>query len=175
MAPRNLKWPLPYAFFRQRRQHPMRRTWSKKLTWSENGQSTVEFALTMPILLAFIFGFIQICFAFYSHAYISELAREGCRYAAFHGPSCKTSAGASCEVTNTTGTSSYPSVQGYISEIGLPNLGGGTVSSNATYPDGELVNEPVVVVVTYTFPYHIPWIKNSTLRFSSTSEMYIVQ
>jgi Flp pilus assembly protein TadG len=139
----------------------------------EEGSQLVEFALTLPILLGLIFGLMQICLAFYTHAYISELAREGTRYAIVHGPTCKTSGGASCTVT-------AAGVNSYVSGLGWPNLGGGTLSASnvtTTYPGtgGELVGNPVVVTVTYQFPYKIPFVTSKTLSLSSTSEMTIIQ
>jgi Flp pilus assembly protein TadG len=147
----------------------------RSLTGSENGQSAVEFALVAPVLLGFVLGLIEICLAFYTHACISELAREGTRYAAFHGPSCTTSAGASCEVTATTGAGTFSSVNSYVSDLGMPNLCGGTVTPNTTYPNGETLGQPVVVTVTYVFPYHLPFVTQSNLTLTAQSEMYIIQ
>jgi Flp pilus assembly protein TadG len=148
---------------------------AKNLLRGEQGQSLVEFGVAASIMFAFMFGLMQVCLAFYSHEYISELAREGTRYAIVHGPDCITSSGSSCEVTATTGTGTYSSVNSYVSAIGLPNLGSGPVTVSTTYPDGEAENEPVVVKVTYAFPYHIPYVTPTTLTMSSTSEMYIIQ
>jgi hypothetical protein len=118
---------------------------------------------------------MQLCMAFYMHEYISELAREGARYAIVHGPDCLTSSGTSCMVTATSGAGSFPSVNAYVSQSGLPNLGGGKVTVNTTYPSGEAVNQPVKVNVTCAFPYNIPFVPVTTLSMSSTSEMYIIQ
>jgi Flp pilus assembly protein TadG len=138
----------------------------------ENGQSLVEFALSLPIMLGFLFGMIQVCLALYSHEYISELAREGTRYAAFHGPNCVTSAGSSC-------TATAAQVGAYVTSIPWPNIGGGTVSVDTAatdmYPSGELVNEPVMVKVVYIFPYHIPFVTSQSLTMTSQSQMMIVQ
>jgi Flp pilus assembly protein TadG len=140
----------------------------------ENGAESVEMALSISVLLTLIFGLIQICLAFYSHAYISELAREGSRYAALHGANCVDStSGASC-------TATALQVQTYITTIGLPNLGGGGVSVDTNtshmFPDGDQVSpHRVQVIVTYTFPYKIPFASSSTLSMSSTSMMTIIQ
>jgi Flp pilus assembly protein TadG len=138
----------------------------------EEGQSLVEFALTLPILLGFIFGLFQVCMAFYSSQYISELAREGTRFAIFHGPNCTTSAGASCTATATQ-------VGAYVTGLKWPNLGGGTVSVDTAvgdmYPSGEVIGKPVVVTVTYIFPYKIPFVSSQTLTLKSSSQMTILQ
>lgn len=138
----------------------------------EDGQSLVEMALILPTMLGFVFGLFVIFLAFYTHEYISELAREGSRYAAVHGSSCVTSGGASCTVTASQ-------VSTYVAGIGLPNLGGGSMTSGnviTTYLDGdEVPPHRVQVTVNYTFPFKIPFVMSQSLSMSSTSVMYIVQ
>lgn len=138
----------------------------------EDGQSLVEMALILPMMLGFVLGLIVIFLAFYTHEYLSELAREGSRYAAVHGSSCETSAGVSCTVTS-------GQVGTYVAGIGLPNLGGGSMTANnvtTTYPDlDEVPPHRVQVTVTYTFPYKIPFVTSKSLSMSSTSEMNIIQ
>src|ERR1700727_887685 len=96
----------------------------------EEGDSLVEFALTFPIVLAFLLGLTAMCLGYYTYEWISECAREGTRYAIVHGANCETSAGASC-------TATASDVNSFVSSIGLPNLGGGTMTANTTYPDGD--------------------------------------
>ena len=134
----------------------------------EDGQSLVELAFALPILMAFIFGLMQVCLLFYAWEMISECAREGSRYAIVHGPTCETAGGVSCEATASQ-------VSSYVSGIGYPNLGNGTMSVSTTFPNGESLNQPAVVTVTYTFPYRIPGYTTKNLSMQSVSEMYIVQ
>lgn len=141
----------------------------RMITRGEQGDSLVEFALTFPIVLAFLLGLTAMCLGYYTDEWISECAREGTRYAIVHGANCETSAGASC-------TATASEVNSFVSSIGLPNLGGGTMTANTTYPDGDEVSpHRVQVTVSYTFPYRIPWVSSATLSLSSTSEMYILQ
>ena len=136
---------------------------------SEDGESLVEFALTVPILFGFVFGLMQVCLAFYSYELISDAAREGTRYAIVRGSTCETSSSTSC-------TASASSVSSYITGLGLPNPGGGTMSVVTTYPDGdEVPGHRVEVYVTYTFPYKIMFVTSKSLSMSSVSEMYIIQ
>jgi len=135
----------------------------------EEGSSLVEFAISIPVLLTFFFGLIQVCIATYTRGAISECAREGTRYAMVHGSSCETAANASCTLTASA-------INTYVSSESWPNLGGGTMNVNTTYPDGnENPGSRVQVAVTYAYPFRIPWIPTSTLTMSSTSVMYIVQ
>ncbi|MGA7339003.1 MAG: TadE family protein [Terracidiphilus sp.] len=140
---------------------------------SDSGESLVSFALTAPILFGVVFGLMQACLAFYSHEYISELAREGSRYAIVHGASCETSTGSSC-AASTTSTNST-SVATYVKGIALPNIAGGTVGVTTSSPSGESGGDFVTVKVTYTFPDHIFFVSSSSLTMSSSSTMQIIQ
>lgn len=136
----------------------------RNLLKGERGSELVEFAFCAPILFVFIFGLIQMCLAFYSYDYISELAREGTRWAMVRGSACS-----AC-------TANASTVEAYVSSIDLPNIGGGTVTPVASYPDGdEVAPHRVKVVITYNFPYNIPFIPNKTLTMTATSEMPIEQ
>lgn len=135
----------------------------------EQGQSLVEFALTSSILLTFIFGLIETTLAFYSFNMISEAAREATRYAMVRGSSCTTSANASCTVTASQ-------VNSYVTGLGWPNLGGGTLTPATTFPDGnQNPASRVQVTVSYVFPFHVPFVPTRSMSMSATSVAYIIQ
>jgi Flp pilus assembly protein TadG len=137
--------------------------------FGEEGSSLVEFAISIPVLLTFFFGLIQVCIGTYTRAAISECAREGTRYAMVHGSTCETATNASCTLTASA-------INSYVSGAPWPNIGGGQMTVNTTYPDGnESPGSRVQVTVTYAFPFRIPYIPASTLTLTSTSVMYIVQ
>lgn len=151
----------------------------RHLVRGESGESLVSFALTLPVMLGFILGLMQMCLAYYTYEMISECAREGTRYAIVHGTTCQTSAGLSCKATSTD-------VQTYISsDIGFPNLSGGTMMPTVNYPgtgascSGGVGSEapgcPVRVTITYSFPYIAPFMTSATLSLTSTSQMTILQ
>ena len=50
----------------------------------EEGQSTVEFALILPLLILLIFGMIDFGWLFYNKIEVNNASREGARYAAIH-------------------------------------------------------------------------------------------
>lgn len=134
----------------------------------ESGETLISFSLTFPILIGVIFGLMQMCLAYYNYERISELAREGTRWAMVRGSTCMLSSGTSCTATST-------SVNSYVSGIGLPGLGGGTMTVATSYPDGdEVPGHRVQVRVTYTYPYKIPFEGTSGISMSSTSVMYIL-
>jgi hypothetical protein len=112
---------------------------------------------------------MQICLAFYTHNLISELAREGTRYAMVRGASCPNSTSPTCEVTASE-------VNSYVSSIALPNLAGGTMTVATTYPNGnEAVGSTVQVKITYVFPIKMPFVPTPSYTMTSTSVMYILQ
>ena len=136
---------------------------------ADDGQAVVEAALTLPLIAAFAFAVIEICLAFYTYCMISESAREGSRFAIVRGASCQTAGGASCTTTAT-------SVSKYVTSLGFPNLGGGTMSASTTYPDGNAnPGSRVQVAVSYVFPYSVPFAPKGSIHMSATSVMYIVQ
>lgn len=147
----------------------MRRRRVAEALAQEQGESLISFALTFPILIGVMFGLIQMCLAYYNYERISELAREGTRYAVFRGSTCTLSTGSSC-------TATAASIQNYVSGISLPAMGGASTSVVASFPDGdEAVGHRVKVVVTCTYPYKIPFLATNGITMSSTSQMYILQ
>jgi Flp pilus assembly protein TadG len=136
---------------------------------SEDGSALIEFALTLPTLCGLLFCFLELCLLFYSYDMISESAREGTRYAIVRGASCQTSAGVSCETT-------AAKVNTYVSNLGWPNLAGGTMVVDTTYPNGtDAVGNPVQTKVTYTFRITMHFVPTNNISLSSTSVMYILQ
>jgi len=142
---------------------------AQSLFLSEEGESLVSFALTLPTLLGFVFGVMQVCMGYYTYQWMSESAREGTRYAMVHGSTCETSGGSSCTV-------SAANVTSYVKSLGIPNIGGGVATVVTTYPDGdEAPGHRVQVSITYTYPYRIPFMVSKSLSMTSVSVMYIVQ
>jgi Flp pilus assembly protein TadG len=135
----------------------------------ESGATLPEFALTFSALMGFLIGITQVCVGYYTWEWMSECAREGTRYAIVRGSTCETSAGSSCVATAST-------VNSYVTSISFPNIGGGTMSANTTYPDyAEAPGERVKVTVTYTLPWKIPFVSSTAVWMTTSSEMYIIQ
>ena len=68
---------------------------SKERQRGESGQTLVEFALVLPLLLTVIFGTIEFCFLYQSTNTVNFAAREGARVGAVLGP---TDAGADSKI-----------------------------------------------------------------------------
>lgn len=55
--------------------------WPRDRGGGEEGQSLIEFALALPLLLVALMGIFDLGLAFYQYNTISNVAREGARYA----------------------------------------------------------------------------------------------
>jgi len=133
------------------------------------GQSLVETAVSLSILMTFVFVFIEVCLAFYSYGLISELAREGTRYASVHGSTCLTASSASC-------TANASSVNSYVTHLGYPNLAGGAMTVNTTFPSGNATpGSQVTVSIIYTFPITLALVPHNAITLSTSSTANILQ
>jgi Flp pilus assembly protein TadG len=149
---------------------------SRNRTGGDEGSSLIEFAVTLPVLFALIFCFMEMCMLMYTYEMISNSARQGTRYAMVRGASCPTSTNPTCEVTATE-------VNTYVSALGWPNIGGGTVTPSTCYvvsgacsaSNSEAVGNQVQVTVTYAFKVWMPFVPKQTINLSSTAQATIIQ
>ena len=147
------------------------RGWRQSIQ-DDSGQALVESAVTLVVTRSLIFTIMTVCLLMYSYGLICETAREGARYACTHGANCVDANGASCTLT-------ADQINTYTkSSTSMPNLGGGTLTAQASYPSGN--NTPgslVQVTVTYQFPLTIPLVSGSlnNVPLSTTSRMTILQ
>lgn len=150
----------------------------------EDGATMVEFALIASVLLAMIFGIFESCLALHTHNYVSEVAREGTRYAIVRGSAC--TGFPDCNATQAQ-------IQTYVQSIQYPGTNPAkhmTVTASWFSPSGgppattwiactkPPCNQPgnlVQVGVKYTFPLSIPFWSGATINLSSTSQMVISQ
>lgn len=138
------------------------------------GQTLLETAICLALLLTFTFGLMELGLALYSYNTVAEAARDGSRYAMVHGSSCS-----GCIATNA-------SVQTYVKGLGYPALSSSHLTISTSWPDTGVsctpsvtpCNNPgnnVVVTATYQFSWNIPLLPLSTLPLTSTSEVTIAQ
>jgi hypothetical protein len=129
----------------------------------------VEFAISFSILMAFVLSFIEVCLMFYTFGMISESAREGTRYASFHGSTCTTATSLSC-------TATAAALNTYVTQLGFPNLAGGTMTVNTTFPDGsEAPGNHVKIAISYAFPITLALVPRNAVTMSTSSTMTILQ
>jgi Flp pilus assembly protein TadG len=145
---------------------------------TEDGQSTLETALSAIAVLTLFLGVMQMCLALYTYHFVSEAAREGTRYAMVRGSSCFGFSSA-CPAQASD-------VQTYVRGIGFPGIVPANVTVTTTWPttgssctpSSLPCNNPgnfVQVTVQYKYPLSIPFVPSSSLPLSSTSKMAISQ
>jgi Flp pilus assembly protein TadG len=150
----------------------------------EEGQSLVEMAMSLTILLTFVFAVWEIGFGLYSYHFVSEAAREGTRYAMVRGSSLGTNCAAPGPPTCIAQSAD---IQTYVKDLGFPGINPTLMTvtpSWAGYPTGTTCspsaacNNPgnlVTVKVQYNFPLNVPFLPAHTYSLSSQSAMIIAQ
>jgi Flp pilus assembly protein TadG len=153
----------------------------------EAGSSLVEMALALNVVLILTFGIFQMSLAFYTQHCISDLAREGSRYAIVRG---STSCSNTPTLTNCNASSAQ--IQTYVKSIRFPGVDSGqpmtvfptwlaasattpTTWSNCTVAPCNTPGSLASVQVTYAFPLSIPFWRSTVLNLQSTSQMVIAQ
>jgi len=160
----------PARMLRANRLIAMRRR-VKDSAHSETGSALIEFAVSLSLMMTFVLVLMQICIAFYTYGMISECAREATRYASVHGSSCLTSGSSPSSCTATVAQFNT-----YATSRGFPNIGGGTLLPNTTYPDSnELPGSRVLVQITYSLSTSLPLVPKKTISLQVSSEMHILQ
>ena len=108
----------------------------------EAGQSLIEFALVLPLILLIITGLFDVARATWQENTLAYAAREGTRYAIVHGSA------------SVDGIVTYPGNEQPIIDVvraaavGVPN-----VSVTVTWPDGNCYDRNCRVQVDATTPF----------------------
>jgi Flp pilus assembly protein TadG len=84
---------------------------------AEQGQTLVETAISMLVMLSLVFGVIEVCWAVYSFHYLGNAAHEAARYAIVRGGSWT----GTCDGTGSAG-SGYSSSQCQASPTDIANF-----------------------------------------------------
>jgi Flp pilus assembly protein TadG len=156
----------------------MRRCQIPRLLRREDGQSVVETAISAMGVLGLFFGVMEMSLALYTYHYVSEAARQATRYAMVRGSSCSGFTSA-CPAAASD-------IQNYVRGLDFPGIVPANVTVTTTWPTTGAACTPsslpcnnpgnvVKVKVVYSFPVTIPFVPNSTLALSSTSQMVISQ
>lgn len=115
------------------------------------GQSIVEFALVLPLILLLVFGFMDLGRAVYYYSAIGNAAREGARYASVRPLDLQSDADDQNEV--------IAIVKNYAVSVGLE-------SDKITFPSAP--TDYVTVKVTYDFVPVTPFVNTLSLQSEST-------
>lgn len=142
---------------------------------SEEGATLVEFAISASILFMVLFGIIEFSMGLYAYNFLAYATKDAARYAMVRGSNCTKLS--NCGATNTQ-------VQAFINGEGYPGITG-TVTTQTTFtcqaiPNPSLQNaqcnapgDLVTVTATYPFTLNVPFMKQISLQFSSSSAMII--
>ena len=141
-------------------------------------------------LLTVLFGIMDFSRFLYTYHFVSEVAREGTRYAVVRGSTFGSTACASPSTFACNATAA--NVQSYVQSLAPPGVASGSLTVTTTWPGTAPTgaatactttngnNSPgclVQVVVSYPFKFMFPFMpkSSSTWTVSSTSVMTISQ
>ncbi len=152
-----------------RTQRPKRRGWAGRC----RGQSLVEFAIMLPVMMILVFGIVEFGMGLRAYISLTNATREGARFAAVGNP-------AGAYPTNCDGTSNTTVVGRVcvaINGLQLSNM----QSISVAYPNGQASGNPVIVSTQYTYHYITPLANfisfftggafSNTLSLSSSTNM----
>jgi Flp pilus assembly protein TadG len=144
----------------------------KNLISGEKGQTIVEAAVSVALLLTMLIGVIAGGLMLYTYHYLSYAARLGSRYAIVRGSACDNSNGMP-DCPNVTSAKIQTYVKGAVHHTGIDPS---QLTVTATWPNGtDNPGDPVSVRVQYPFPLWVPFAWSGTVTMHSTSQMVISQ
>jgi Flp pilus assembly protein TadG len=157
----------------------------------ESGSAILEMALSIMILLTFIFGIMEVSLAAYTYHFISEASREATRYAIVRGATysptqCSAPSSATCVAQGgPTGD-----IATYVQNLNFPGIDPTRMQVNSTWftaagtatptlcgtaDSCKVPGNQVQVQIIYNFPLSVPFVPLSTWTLTSTSQMVISQ
>jgi Flp pilus assembly protein TadG len=160
-----------------------------RLLCNQQGQSLLESALTISLLLTLLLGTMQVGLMLYAYHFVSYAAREGTRYAIVRGST-------SCSSLTMNCNASASAIQSFVGGLGFPGVhlsssnitvqwadyasgtGWSLCNSSNTSSGCSTANAPgnqVKVTVSYQFPFTVPFVPVSFFTLNSTSAMVIAQ
>jgi Flp pilus assembly protein TadG len=130
-------------------------------SWS--GQTMIEFMLSAALLLALVFGIMEMALVVFTYNTISNAAREATRYAIAAGPNSP--APASTSQIQAFAMSCAPSLKLSASDVDVRWI-----------PDPNLSSrQDAIIKVSHTYPVSVPFLPKVNLTLTSTSQMMASQ
>ena len=125
---------------------------------TKRGQSLVEIALVLPLLLILFLGIAEVGFFLFSHVQVANAARAGARY----GTLCKMNA-------NCDGGAEYADFtevveSAVLNEASALNMNGGNTTVNVQ-PDPLVVAAGSAITVTVTYTHTSPFVSHFVPMF----------
>jgi len=136
---------------------------------SQRGASLPETAIVIGVVLACLFGIVDMARAVYTYSEVAELAREGARWAIVRGSQCKV-------IDNCNAGQS--AIQTYLQGRSLGLTTAGSIQVTANWPNASCSPKngpgcPVAITVTYPFKFMTGILPMAAFNMSSTSQMVI--
>lgn len=120
-----------------------------RLGIEQAGSVMIETTLAYVVMITFVLAIIEFSMMGYTYSIFAEAARQGVRYASFHGTGSTNCSGPSTGCADSSGSNVVSSVTQY-GNIFAGNVNGLRV--NVSYPDGSSA-PPSRVLVTVTYIY----------------------
>lgn len=133
----------------------------------EHGNSLIEAALSLSILLSVIFGIMAVCLGMYYYNFVCESARLATRFAIVRGSTCAGLSGG-CPAYSTD-------IDNYIRELRYPAIDSSKITVTANWPFGNGPGGTVIVRVQYQATLPVPFTPGLNVNLSSTSQEVISQ
>ena len=153
-------------------------------TWRrQRGNSLVEHALVLAVLLAVMFGIFDFGRVLYTYNFVSNAAREATRWASVRGYGCNNTVPAVCTPATPTDIENYvkniPTTMGLdpgnIKFVPPPTWVAPPNNSPACAAHSNNPGCIVRVTVEYDYSFFMPLMPSSQVKLTSTSEMVITQ
>lgn len=120
-----------------------------RLARAQHGSVVIETTLAYMLLIPFVLAIVEFSLMGYTYSVVAEAARQGVRYATFHGTSSANCSGPSTGCGDPSGTNVINNVTASAANF-TGNVSGTAV--NVVYPDGSSApSARVLVLVTYTY------------------------
>lgn len=163
----------------------------RRFAREERGQSVVEGALSLMMLMMLIFGVIETSWAIYSDHYVANVAHEAARFAMVRGggwtSACDgTGTQSMCvattdDVRNFVANRNFPGITITAAEVHvqyfatLPSSTSQSCSADSTGTLANAAGDAVQVTICHPFTLTVPLIPAITWQLTSTSQMVIAQ
>jgi Flp pilus assembly protein TadG len=125
----------------------------RRAQFADDGQATVEFALTVVFIMALVLSVIEMSMLLYTYNVVADAAKEGVRYAVVHGNHNSTPAGPTCPCSAIDGAAGTGVVKTY-AQYSFHDTS--TMTVTVSYPDtaNPPANQsPNRVHVKVSYPY----------------------
>lgn len=157
----------------------------------QRGATLVEFAFIFMVFMTMVLGIIEFSRALYAYHFVSNVARDATRWAAVNGFNCTNDSSCNGTAGMNNGPASTTDITNYVVNhvtMGInpngitvvpswPIQAGTPAYCNPTSTYYDHYNDPgctVQVQVSYQFHFIFPFVHNSPITLSSTSQMVIV-